>query len=117
MRKSTYTSHLHFWQLRLQVSITFYCVRDFLRLRKLCRNWDIPCEEPLQFLQAISDNEISSLRRPFDLNRHGLDIVHRVLLSWNRGDFYFERVPANRGVGGVPGEGDNRIRTSPCIDS
>jgi hypothetical protein len=42
-----------------------------------------------------------------DLNCHGLDIALGILLSWNWWDFHLQRVLANRGVGGVPVEGDS----------
>jgi len=47
------------------------------------------------------------LDRLLDLNRNDIDIVLRVLLSWNWGNFYLEGVFANRRVGGVPVEGDS----------
>ena len=58
---------------------------------------------------------ITLFGRLFDLNCHCLDVVLCVLLSWNWRDFYLEGVLANRGVGGVPVEGNVSCRIEGAI--
>jgi len=49
--------------LCLPAFIRFYCVWNFLRLHKPCRNADVHREGPLQFLQAVNLSVYGPFRR------------------------------------------------------